>query len=88
MLLMGCLVHKSIYFSRHILYLVYLRLCLLSGLFAFTCDLFFIIILIFVELVYNLIKTDTLVFADRLEYILLFSSITTKNTEAATGGVL
>ena len=49
MLLRCCLIHISVIMLRHFLYLLYLCPCLDLGLFmSYICDLFFIVIFIFI----------------------------------------
>ena len=71
MLFRCCLIHIGIIILRHFLYLLYLRLCLELGLFmSDLCDLFFILIFIFIMI--NRMNTDTCSFAYSLGYVLLF----------------
>ena len=73
-LLRSFLIHVAIILLRHILYLVYLCLCLGLGQFmSYPCDLLFIFILIFIAINHiMLLKQTHLLFVHFIKYILLF----------------
>ena len=74
MLLRCCLIHTTNFMLSHILFLVYLFLCLDLGLFMlYLCDLFFIFSLIFSVINHiTSFKQTYLFFVHFLEYLLLF----------------
>ena len=73
MLLRCCLIHTTIIMLSHILYLVYLYLCLDLGLFmSYLCDLFYIFSLVFIVINHvTSFKQTYLFFVHFLEYLLL-----------------
>ena len=82
MLLRCCLIHISVIILRHFLYLLYLCPCLDLGLFmSYICDLFFIVIFIFIMI--NCISQeyrDTYSFDYFYDVSYYFWTIWTKNT--------
>ena len=73
MLLRCCLIHTTIIMLSHILYLVYLYLCIDLGLFmSYLCDLFYIFSLVFIVINHvTSFKQTYLFFVHFLEYLLL-----------------